>query len=246
MSKFGRNDPCPCGSGRKYKKCCFDKEVTYGKPMERDTDIVPIDAVGDYGVPLPDKAFFENNDIHELSGVRMLYSIMLNPHLERLVNRAVRQVLIRGEEELERIKKAGDINTLIDIMKGNPDMINQIPLIEKILQDSDTAVTLILQELRKPQNDSFVELSARILHRSGVDCSEEIINIIKTGNNRRAYPIAVLSVLLGFFDNRDTEKMLWDLYHHLKKYFPHETYSDGPLLGLSEMRERHKERALLN
>ena len=20
--KFGRNDPCPCGSGKKYKKCC--------------------------------------------------------------------------------------------------------------------------------------------------------------------------------------------------------------------------------
>ena len=22
-SKVGRNDPCPCGSGKKYKKCCF-------------------------------------------------------------------------------------------------------------------------------------------------------------------------------------------------------------------------------
>jgi preprotein translocase subunit SecA len=21
----GRNDPCPCGSGRKYKKCCMTK-----------------------------------------------------------------------------------------------------------------------------------------------------------------------------------------------------------------------------
>ena len=23
MSKFSRNDPCPCGSGKKYKKCCL-------------------------------------------------------------------------------------------------------------------------------------------------------------------------------------------------------------------------------
>jgi preprotein translocase subunit SecA len=23
--KHGRNEPCPCGSGKKYKKCCFDK-----------------------------------------------------------------------------------------------------------------------------------------------------------------------------------------------------------------------------
>ena len=22
MDKPGRNDPCPCGSGKKYKKCC--------------------------------------------------------------------------------------------------------------------------------------------------------------------------------------------------------------------------------
>ena len=24
--KVGRNDPCPCGSGKKYKKCCGMKE----------------------------------------------------------------------------------------------------------------------------------------------------------------------------------------------------------------------------
>ena len=22
LPKVGRNDPCPCGSGKKYKKCC--------------------------------------------------------------------------------------------------------------------------------------------------------------------------------------------------------------------------------
>jgi uncharacterized protein YecA (UPF0149 family) len=24
--KPGRNDPCPCGSGKKFKKCCMEKE----------------------------------------------------------------------------------------------------------------------------------------------------------------------------------------------------------------------------
>jgi uncharacterized protein YecA (UPF0149 family) len=23
--KVGRNEPCPCGSGKKYKKCCANK-----------------------------------------------------------------------------------------------------------------------------------------------------------------------------------------------------------------------------
>jgi tetratricopeptide (TPR) repeat protein len=26
MAKTGRNDPCPCGSGRKYKVCCLQKD----------------------------------------------------------------------------------------------------------------------------------------------------------------------------------------------------------------------------
>jgi len=24
--KVGRNDPCPCGSGKKYKQCCLNKK----------------------------------------------------------------------------------------------------------------------------------------------------------------------------------------------------------------------------
>jgi tetratricopeptide (TPR) repeat protein len=27
MAKIGRNDPCPCGSGKKYKKCCEPRDV---------------------------------------------------------------------------------------------------------------------------------------------------------------------------------------------------------------------------
>jgi hypothetical protein len=26
MAKIGRNDPCPCGSGKKYKKCCLQHQ----------------------------------------------------------------------------------------------------------------------------------------------------------------------------------------------------------------------------
>jgi len=26
MVKIGRNDPCPCGSGQKYKRCCLPRD----------------------------------------------------------------------------------------------------------------------------------------------------------------------------------------------------------------------------
>lgn len=32
--KVGRNDPCPCKSGIKYKKCCLNKGITHNKPEE--------------------------------------------------------------------------------------------------------------------------------------------------------------------------------------------------------------------
>ena len=31
MQKIGRNDPCPCGSGKKFKACCWKKNQPAGK-----------------------------------------------------------------------------------------------------------------------------------------------------------------------------------------------------------------------
>jgi hypothetical protein len=31
MTKIGRNSPCPCGSGKKYKRCCQQKEAKFMK-----------------------------------------------------------------------------------------------------------------------------------------------------------------------------------------------------------------------
>ncbi len=43
MKKIGRNDPCHCGSGKKYKKCCFNKDKNEGKlkkiELEKEKEI---------------------------------------------------------------------------------------------------------------------------------------------------------------------------------------------------------------
>jgi len=44
LSKVGRNDPCPCGSGKKYKKCCMVKEEQSKNVLsdtEADTSLTP-------------------------------------------------------------------------------------------------------------------------------------------------------------------------------------------------------------
>jgi hypothetical protein len=37
--KVGRNDPCPCGSGKKYKQCCWNKRLPLGKRKFKATVI---------------------------------------------------------------------------------------------------------------------------------------------------------------------------------------------------------------
>jgi hypothetical protein len=45
VSVVGRNDPCPCGSGLKFKKCCLNKPArsapTYSS-AERDSALVKL------------------------------------------------------------------------------------------------------------------------------------------------------------------------------------------------------------
>lgn len=33
--KIDRNDPCPCGSGKKFKKCCYQGEVGFFTRLSR-------------------------------------------------------------------------------------------------------------------------------------------------------------------------------------------------------------------
>lgn len=40
----GRNDPCPCGSGKKYKKCCLGKDQRPPSP-QASTAISPFEAL---------------------------------------------------------------------------------------------------------------------------------------------------------------------------------------------------------
>ena len=253
MSKLGRNDPCPCGSGKKYKRCClsahnagFEEQLAAPMRRKQEDDFIPIEELFDYGNPLLDETFFANNDVHEISAPRLIYSCLLNPEIEGIASKVVRQIINRGKEEKERIETAINVETLIGIMNNNPDPLNHKRLIDRLLEKEAQSAPMILQELTKPQNDSFVELAVSMLHRSGTNFSEEIIEIIKSGNNRKAYAISILCVLIGFFDNENSEKLLWDYYHYMKFKYPNDTYSDGPLLGLIEIRERREEKASLN
>ncbi len=43
-NRLGRNDPCPCGSGNKYKRCCMRKEAAAGR---LPPDLATLQGIGD-------------------------------------------------------------------------------------------------------------------------------------------------------------------------------------------------------
>ena len=63
MAKPGRNDPCPCGSGKKFKKCCLAADEARTAPPPRATPV---------GKPAPPPwnypyVFEDDDDLDELS-----------------------------------------------------------------------------------------------------------------------------------------------------------------------------------
>ena len=58
--RVGRNEPCPCGSGKKYKKCCYRKNIFNNSTKSKNIQhILPPHDTINYGQPLLDETFLK-------------------------------------------------------------------------------------------------------------------------------------------------------------------------------------------
>ena len=66
-NKIGRNDPCPCGSGKKYKKCCInsDKEFKFVQPKSNKRENKTF-------------TFIESNNSHQL--LNFIIGLQMQPN----------------------------------------------------------------------------------------------------------------------------------------------------------------------
>ena len=98
VNKIGRNDPCPCGSGKKYKQCC------------EQTGIAPI----------------QTNHSPQLSPQQALQSAMAQHQAGNLVQAELlyKQVLRAQPKQVDALhllgliaKQKGDFKTAVQLMK---------------------------------------------------------------------------------------------------------------------------------
>jgi hypothetical protein len=65
-NKSGRNDACPCGSGKKYKKCC---ELKQQKSRGNTVMLVIVGLMMAAGIATGISSFMSEKDIAQPSGV---------------------------------------------------------------------------------------------------------------------------------------------------------------------------------
>ena len=144
--KTGRNDPCPCGSGKKYKKCCIDKDNIIQFPQGNKSQ--------------------STND-HNMITQRMLQSTGFSSTVE--MDSAMKEYQHFCESSAE-----GDhIPSLMEFMgRGNPasDFLGQIK--DKLSSGEYTSIdeaNKALTELTNRQNnepkEDFLDLSSHQMQR---------------------------------------------------------------------------------
>lgn len=244
VTKMGRNEPCPCGSGKKYKSCCWGRPLDPGarlgpgeeKPA-KDDSFEAMDLLSRYGECDLSNPDIDAGHLHDLSAPRLLYSMLLSPGIGNAVSAIVGRFLDRGREEAERIREAVTISQLIELLRQGPDSINHELIVSRLVSFGPRATERILREYEAPVNDAVAELGVQVLYRSGLDCNDRLKTLIEKGP-RKAYPISLLCMLLGFTATAEDATLLWGYYRFFKDRFAKESYSDGPLLGLLELQER--------
>ena len=232
---IGRNDPCHCGSGKKYKRCCIDAVVAETSP-EPTHPIIMVNGAGDYGEPKADEAFFESNPLRDdgLSAHRLFYGCLIRPEVEALASNLAKSFISRGMGEKNKIERTSDAAGLIAILKQNPDPFNHRLLMDKLLDLREVAVPLLVDELSRVQNDCFVEQAIRVIYESKIDCSGSLLKLI-TSSAMDAYAVSLICIVCGMTGSQEALRPLWDYFHFLKEKYSEKNFSQGPWIGLYEL-----------
>ena len=114
-NKIGRNDPCPCGSGKKYKKCCInsDKEFEFTQPKSNKRENKTF-------------TFIESNNSHQLLNFIIGLQMQPNNHgknvrMEELATHIVTNLNSNPKGNLKLFKQHLDTEFASNYMEDIPE-----------------------------------------------------------------------------------------------------------------------------
>lgn len=239
--KIRRNDPCPCGSGKKYKKCCGSDELNISNNYRTISHIEHFieGILPNEDPPEFSDNFFNDLDNDEFCPYKLMYSCLLHPEIESIANSFSNQIMNRGKQEAILIKGCQTTSDLIELMKNGIDPLNHEIMRSMLLEKKEESVPQLLEALSNNVRDDFLEVSIRTIFLSDFDVSDKIMTII-TDHKKTSYQISMLCILLGFYDNPVNVRFLWNYFLYFRTKLPGQKYWKGPFYGLWEIWARNK------
>jgi hypothetical protein len=137
MSKAGRNDPCPCGSGKKYKKCCLalDEQRHLERSQQDDMDALFEEDRLDVDARFADADGIENFDDAP--------DIVLEPYASKTIDKQLPKISDEQEALIDawwsEYKDMQDPDRILahlqPFLQTHPELVEPLGLHEEILFD---------------------------------------------------------------------------------------------------------------
>jgi hypothetical protein len=119
MKKVGRNDPCPCGSGKKFKKCHMGRE-----------DELVLDGIGEITVEmsaqitsLPEVSYGQSKEIADALDLRALTGNAIGIKFVDLQSYADLNIFGSPQSKISKGKGGGILINVYKTLKTDPDHI---------------------------------------------------------------------------------------------------------------------------
>lgn len=186
------------------------------------------------------KKFFKDNPVKSLTAQQIVYAQIENPELPKAASDFVRKYDKkydrRTDEERERLLHESDPDVLLKMLRGKSDVINRHILLQKVMEQKEVIIPIILDMLKTSLNDVFIENAVMILANTGKDYSEVLLKTLD--EIRSPYASSLACIALGFIADEDAIPVLMKKYNEFKSLYPEENYEQGPLYGLIELNAR--------
>ncbi len=120
-SHIGRNDPCPCGSGKKYKKCCYGNASLIGEaePAHSETDAGTVLGPSAKQFPLGTVAMYGPDD---RSTTKIVAGVIKRENAEPILERWVGTNMENDPKVRRMIAAFFDRHRVKSVVAGNRNM----------------------------------------------------------------------------------------------------------------------------
>lgn len=183
-------------------------------------------------------SFFRRNPLEHMSAAMIAHYVTtggMGEAFEHLVDDLTEEVIddarkAKIQQERQRIEETEDPGVLVEIMRKGYDIANQKLLCEKILQDQEHAMPLVLKRYRTSALDQFIDAATIVLGTG----EKKYVQMLRDmyADIRDPFAQACACLVIGIQGMEEEIPFLLQEYERFRQGYPDESFEQHPLLAL--------------